>query len=416
MMNHWTHGFESRDRKGAIMVLVAVMLGVLFMFAAFTIDIGHIIVAQSELQNAADAAALSAVGHLQEGPAQARAAAIALAACNQAANQSVSITDADIELGTWNEETATFTVLAAAHESSANAVRVTCARTAARESSLRLFFAPMFGRDTADIQVTATAHTKPASCGLFIGIDKVTISGGSFTDSYHSDDGPYNAASAGNQGHVCSDGPITLSGPSYIDGNAFPGENDSVSTSGSSYVTGSRDPRTELLNLPPVDFGDSASNNNNALIPASDDSQEPYDAGNGKFGLSGGDHVTLAPGTYHFSEFVLSGGSSITLTGPTTIYCVGKFTASGSSIVNSTALPTNLQVFCTGDKVDISGGSHFYGVVYAPTSKVVRSSGSGHVFGSLIGKELTLSGGGGAHADMALGALDGTSVKVKLVD
>ncbi len=404
------------QRRGSVLVLAAMLMVVLFAFAAFSIDFGYIVVGNTELQNAADAAALSGAAHLHEGPNLARTAAIDLAANNTTGNIAVSVSATDIELGRWNENTATFNVLPAAQESLADSVRVTCRRTAAGGNPLTLFFAPMLGRNTADISATATAHVQPSICGLFIGIEKVTISGGSFTDSFDSDIAPYDAASAGHEGHVCSDGPITLSGPSYVDGNALPGHGHSVSTSGSSYVTGSTNPRSQPLNLPPVDFGDSATNNMNYLIPTSDDGEVAYDPGDGKFGLSGGDHLQLSPGTYYFSEFVLSGGSSITVTGPTSIYCVGKFVASGGSIANTTQLPANLQVFCTGDKVDISGGSHFYGVIYAPSSKVVRSSGSGHVFGAAIGKELTLTGGGGAHADTALGLLDGTQGKVSLVE
>lgn len=404
------------QRRGSIIVLAAIFLVVVFAFAAFSIDIGYIVVANADLQNAADAAAMSGAGHLRNGPDQARAYAITLAANNSSTNDNVVIAESDIELGTWDEDTATFTLLAAADESKADSVRVTCSRTQARGNPIGLFFAPVLGRNNADISATATAHVKPIRCGLFIGINKATLSGGSYTDSYNSDNGLYNPASAGNKGDLCSDGPITLSSSSYVDGDALPGNGESVSMSGTSYVTGSTDPRSKPLNLPPVDFGDSATNNVNSTIPLSDGGAVPYNTGNGEFKLSGGDHVALPAGTYHFSKFTLSGGSSITVTGATVIYCVGDFTASGSSIANTSQRPTNLQVFCTGGKVDISGGSDFYGVVYAPTSKVVRSSGSNHVYGSLIGLELTLSGGGGAHADTALGLLDGTRGKVKLVE
>ena len=406
----------ARKRRGNVLVMAAVLMAVVFAFAALSIDIGYVVVANAELQNAADSAAMAGAAHLRDGPAQARALAIALAANNSAANDDVAVAASDIELGKWDEDTATFTVLAAAQESQADAVRVSCSRLSASGNPLSLFFAPMLGRDTADVTVTATARVKPSRCGLFIGINKVAISGGSYTDSYNSANGVYNPASAGNEGHVCSDGSITLSSSSYVDGNALPGDGESVSMSGSSFVTGSTDPRSEPLNLSPVDFGDSATNNDNSGIPFSDGGEEPYDSGNGEFKLSGGDHVELPPGTYYFSKFTLSGGSSITVTDATVIYCVGDFVASGSSIANTSQIPTNLQVFCTGGKVDISGGSDFYGAVYAPTSKVVRSSGSNNVYGSLIGLELTLSGGGGAHADTALGSLDGTSGKVSLVE
>jgi Flp pilus assembly protein TadG len=404
------------QRRGSIMVLTALFLVVIFAFAAFSIDIGYIVVANADLQNAADAAAMSGAGHLRKGPDQARASAIALAANNSSTNDHVVIAESDIELGTWDADSATFTLLAAADESKADTVRVTCSRTQARGNPIRLFFAPILGSKNADVSSRATAHVKPSRCGLFIGIQKATLSGGSYTDSYNSGNGLYNPASAGNKGHVCSDGEIKLSSSSYVKGDALPGDEESVSMSGSSFVTGSTEPRSEPLNLPPVDFGDSATNNINLTIPLSDGGAVPYNPQNGEFKLSGGDHVALPPGTYHFSKFTLSGGSSFTVTGATVIYCVGDFTASGSSIANASQRPTNLQVFCTGGKVDISGGSDFYGAVYAPTSKIVRSSGSNHVYGSLIGLELTLSGGGGAHADTALGLLDGTRGNVKLVE
>ncbi len=416
-MTRITRRRRSRNnRRGAIVVLLALLLTLLFAFAAFTVDIGHMAVAVAELQNASDAAAISGAVHLRDGSAQARSYAVSVAAQNSAANESVTINQSCVELGSWDLDSATFTVLAGANESTANAVRVTSSRSTAGGNPLRLFFAPVLGRATTDITATSTAYAKPSQCGHFIGITKAVLSGGSYTDSYNSGAGFYNPATAGNEGHVCSDGPITLSSSSFVDGNALPGNGQSVSMSGSSYVTGSTTPRSHPLSLAPVDFGNSASSNNNAAIPVSDAGINPYNAGTGEFKLSGGDHVTLPPGTYYFSKFTLSGGSSITVTAATVIYCVGDFVASGSSIGNTSQNPTNLQVFCTGGRVDISGGSDFYGVVYAPTSKVVRSSGSNHVYGSLIGKELTLSGGGGAHADTALGALHGTSATVSLVE
>jgi hypothetical protein len=407
---------KQQKRRGNIVVIAVAMLVVVVGFMAFSIDYGYIVVAESDQQNAADSGALSGARALKNGRTAAIAAAKTWAHKHVVAGENVVVNDEAVEIGKWNEETATFTPLPANSPQSADAVRVTCARTAAGGNSIRLFFAPVIGTDTADVMVSATARVKPSRCGLFIGIDKMTLSGGSYTDSYNSDTAPYSSATAGNEGHVCSDGPIVLSSSSYVDGNALPGDGFDVTTSGSSYVTGSTTPRSEPLNLPPVDFGDSASNNVNDSIPTSDDGEVPYISSTEEFKLSGGDHVALPPGTYYFSKFTLSGGSSITVTGPTVIYCVGDFTASGSSIANTSQLPTNLQVFCTGGKVDISGGSDFYGAVYAPSSKVVRSSGSNNVYGSLIGKELTLSGGGGAHADMALGQLDGTSGNVTLVN
>jgi Flp pilus assembly protein TadG len=398
---------RNHNRRGTILILFAFVMIVIMGLLAFTIDLGHIVVTESELQNAADAAAMSGARGLKDGSTAACAAAKSWAAMNIVAGQPIELDDADIEIGIWDTTNATFTPWSSSSSQQPNAVRVTCSRTTAKGNPLPLFFAPILGTSHADVKASATAKVNLTICGQFIGIDKVVLSGGSYTDSYNSSTGSYSGSSAGNQGHVCSDGPITLSSSSFVNGNALPGSGSSVSMSGGSFVTGSTQPRTAPLNLPPVDFGDSASNNLNTQIPTSDAGAIPYNTSTKEFKLSGGDHVTLAAGTYYFSKFTLSGGSSITVTGPTKIYCVGDFTASGSSIANTTFKPANLQVFCTGSKVDISGGSNFYGTVYAPTSKVVRSSGSNHVFGSLIGKELTLSGGGGAHADLSLGLMNG---------
>lgn len=403
-------------RRGTIIVLAAMMLIVVIAFMAFSIDYGYIVVARSDLQNAADAGALSGARALSNGRAAAVAAAKAWAHRNVAAGENVVVNDDDVEIGKWDDDTAAFTPLPADSNESPNAVRLTCRRTSEGGNPLKLFFAPAIGTNTACLTVAATARVNPSRCGLFIGIDKVTISGGSYTDSYNSGNAQYDPGTAGNQGHVCSDGPIALSSSSCVDGNALPGNGFTVTMSGGSFVTGATTPRSNPLNLPPVDFGDSASNNANDGIPISDGGVDPYNSSTKEFKLSGGDHVALPPGTYYFSKLTLSGGSSITVTGTTEIYCVGDFTASGSSIANTSQLPANLQIFCTGSKVDISGGSDFYGAVYAPSSKVVRSSGSNHVYGSLIGKELTLSGGGGAHADTAIGLLDGTTGSVKLVN
>jgi hypothetical protein len=83
----------------------------------------------------------------------------------------------------------------------------------------------------------------------------VTMSGSSHTDSYKSAAGAYSVATAGSRGHVCSDGPITMSGSTGINGNAYPGEGFTVSSSSSVGVLGTTEPRTEPLNLPAINPG-----------------------------------------------------------------------------------------------------------------------------------------------------------------
>ena len=78
MMNH--RSLQQRigsKRHGAIAVFTAVCLMLIITFLAFAIDWGHITLAESKLQNAADAAALSGARQLRYGHAAAVSAATA---------------------------------------------------------------------------------------------------------------------------------------------------------------------------------------------------------------------------------------------------------------------------------------------------------------------------------------------------
>src|SRR6185312_10943663 len=90
----------------------------------------------------------------------------------------------DIALGTWDKTALTFTPLTGSAQSSANAVRVTCLVNQSRSNALRLFFAPIFGLSSSNVSAQAIATGSSVNCGPFIGLNGVTISGGSYTDSY----------------------------------------------------------------------------------------------------------------------------------------------------------------------------------------------------------------------------------------
>jgi hypothetical protein len=228
----------------------------------------------------------------------------------------------------------------------------------------------------------------------------VELSGSSYTDSYNAENGPYFPGTAGQAGHVCSNYELKLSGSSAIYGDAHWGKDGKLSDSSSIGITGTKGPLTEDLSFPPIDPGNAATANDNALIPLSVGGKDPVNS-NGEFVLSGGDHVDVPPGTYYFSKLTLSGGSTAGISGPTVIYVTNKIAISGGSLANTTMLPKNLQLYSMGSECAISGDSDFYGVVYGPTSKVVRSS-DADFYGAIVGLQVTLSGSGGVHADVSL--------------
>ena len=161
-----------RARRGVIVVLAAVILVMLFAFTAFTVDLGYVALTRSQLQNAADAAALAAAGDLVDAlgssPVRstsyvaeaARTTAERVGASNSAGNHDKVFIDGqdDVELGqtSWNSKTKQWQVNWGALP--ATAIRVTVSRGgASRGDGLPLFFAPVLGHDTAAVRVEATA-------------------------------------------------------------------------------------------------------------------------------------------------------------------------------------------------------------------------------------------------------------------
>src|SRR5436305_12853182 len=117
-----------RVRRGAVAPLVALLLIPLLGMVAFSLDVGYMIVVRTELQNAADAAAMAGAQQLMQpyaeyyGPGQtvaqqtlaynnavsmAKATAKAVSAMNTAGGVGIKLQDADIPVGYYNGTTIT---------------------------------------------------------------------------------------------------------------------------------------------------------------------------------------------------------------------------------------------------------------------------------------------------------------------
>lgn len=406
----------ARRRRGTILVLSAILLVIMLVFIALSVDVGYMYSVKARLQNAADAAACAAAIATPDGASAARAAAIEFAHKNRAYADEFTVGNADVDFGTWDEDTATFTKVTGLNEDGASVVRVTCRRTQADGNQVPLFFGAILGPSYADIVATATARYKTSKCGQIIGLNGVTITGGSYVDSYNSDEGPYFPGNGAQQGHVCSNMNISLSVAGAIYGDAHPGPTGQVFDYSTIGVSGNTQPLTEPLSYPPVDPGDAATNNNNANIPMSDLGVNPFTA-YGDFMLSGVDHVDLPPGTYYFRMMILSGGATVGVSGKTIIYTTSVASISGASIVNSTQIPSNLELYVMGPSCGISGTSDIYASIYAPTATVARS-GDTDFYGSIVANVIVSSGDGGIHADRGLDFeyLDSGVKRAALVD
>lgn len=143
----------AREERGGIAVLAALSAPVLAGFAALAVDVGHAYMVRTELQSAADAAALAASMRLPDAAA-ALAEARAIAAENLPPSRHGEVLrDGDLVVGTWDPATRTLTPGGGAP----NAVRVTLRRAAANGNPLPTFLAGILGVDFFDLEARATA-------------------------------------------------------------------------------------------------------------------------------------------------------------------------------------------------------------------------------------------------------------------
>lgn len=390
------------NRRGAIAILAALCLIIVIAFLAFSIDFGQLAVAESNLQNAADAAALSAARALPNREL-AIAAAIEWAEKNNTGTSGTPLVSTeDIEIGTWDEETALFTVVPEGDNTTLDAVRVTCHRTAERGNSIRLFFAPVIGTNNASVMASAIARRDRTSCGGIIGLLKIyfndRVSGHfTFTDSYDSGQGEYGSWNASNNGDICTNGVLRLRGNTFINGDAKWWENAATPSVAAWQVSGDFIAFQNQLVFSDINPGNAANQNNNSLLNQSNNGVDLLD--NQKFQLGSSepgppDSITLPPGTYYFTEMSLFNDSTITLTGPTRIYVEGTIDLRYGNIDNVNEKPIDLQIYPMGNNkfcyLPLFGELH--AVIYTTKSYVqVNTPGEDvdlEFFGKILAKRI----------------------------
>ena len=113
---------------------------------------------------------------------------------------------------------------------------------------------------------------------------------------------------------------------------------------------------------------------------------------------SAADSITLAPGDYVAANFNVSAPGAIKISPPgqVRIWVTGQLSLGGS--LNQGGVPKNLAFLVnSAGWVNLNSGS-IYGLVYAPTSTIFVN---GTVFGSVIGKSVTVNSGGAVHFDQS---------------
>ncbi|HLN26130.1 MAG TPA: pilus assembly protein TadG-related protein [Gemmataceae bacterium] len=166
---------KNRIRKGAVALLACLLLIPLLAMLAFAIDAGWMVLVRTDLQNAADAAALAGAEKLQSGyvqyympgqfyqqsiavtgttnsPGSSMATAEQFAHYNKAGNVNISLQDQDITYG-FTDASGNFTT---SYSGFPNTVQVTVRRDSTANGPVGLFFGRVLG--TPSVAMTATAR------------------------------------------------------------------------------------------------------------------------------------------------------------------------------------------------------------------------------------------------------------------
>jgi hypothetical protein len=371
-----------KRRNGLGLVWSMVTMVALCAIASLAVDLGRVQIARTQLRAAADAAALAAGQFVLSDTTLARQAAIEVAALNRADGRSVTLESTDIQFIKWDARTQTYEP--ASGTVKPNAVRVTAVRNAARGNPIELPFAKMVGVQTCNVNVVAIAMATPTRYAA-IGLDFIKMSGNA--SNGYKKKGEYDYA-----GSIASNGDITLTGSSLVTGDAFPGVGRRVI--GANHVTGSTNPLTRPLVYPQADPGTAANMNDNSAIPSTALSAGVIKLGSQK-------SVTLPGGVYYVKGLDMAAGSTLTFTGPATMYVTGSVLLGGHAVTYN-EIPDNFKLIVLGSGiVDLNGSTALFSDLYAPGS-AIDLHGTGDIFGAIVGKSISMTGSSAIHYDVNL--------------
>lgn len=390
-----------RQSRGLVLIYVMFSMIIFLVIASMAVDMGHARLAKTQLQFATDAAVRAAAADLSKGQSTAQQTAVTIGAANSVDGTPLVINPStDIVIGTWDPNAGTFTPQSGATSGTGNAIRISASRTAAKGNGIQLAFASLFSSGTSDIHVTSTACVTGANGAYsLVGMNTISMTGSSYTDSYNSSTGPYNSANPAHRGSIASNGNINLTGSVRIDGDARAGVGKSTTVGGSASVTGLNAPLGTSLSFP------------SATLPSSYVDLGDVNIGSGTTSIPGG--------TYLIHNLSLSGSAHIIWTGPTVLYIQNSYSVTGNVEIDTyNNIPANrvLNFLPTCTSASWSGSNVCVGDLYAPDTDFTIGGGA-EMFGRILAKSITHTGNGGMHYDQALGQPGGVSngASIKLV-
>src|SRR5947209_11530249 len=247
------------------------------------------------------------------------------------------------------------------------------------------------------------------------------------TDPTKSTNGLYDPAKRQDNGDIANDGQLIEAGNAQIYGDVA---TNAGTVSGAANITGVE--RTDFYQEPiPVGAPSwSTWNSSPSLVTGTTTINANATKGSAasrynlsSVSLSGNKTLTVAgnpDGSQTYIEIYVTGDISISGTGQivvqpgvtATIYFAGNVDISGNGVLNSNNQPGDVMLYGiqpptnTSEHVSIGGNSQITASVYAPGHDVTVNGGgtNGHVYGSVVGKTVTMTGVSNLHYDERMGS------------
>ncbi len=248
-------------------------------------------------------------------------------------------------------------------------------------------------------EITAIIENRGASFfdRALWGKRRVDLGGTTLLDSYDPLIGPYGGANVGESGSIGTNGDLNAVGTVDIHGDVAYGPSGSIFLDDGVNVTGgvSQLPQPRYFPpIPPFNVGSGTTTVRNSTVDL-----PPGEYGTIRVGANG--VLRLGPGYYYIDELIegSSGLIEITGPGPTTIFVKSTLDLTGQGVMNATQNPANLSIFYSGtDQAKVTGGSGFYGEIYAANAELALVGNSGF-FGAFVGDVVDVAGTADIHYD-----------------
>ena len=336
-----------RRRGGITVVYTIIAMAAILGLCSLGMDYGRVQLAKYELRRAVDAAARAGALNLRQGgdATTARAAAVAVAAENTVDGNVLTLTASHVLVGNWNSTTKSFTD----GGTPTNAVRVTVTLGKATNNGIPLTFARVLGMASCDVSAGATALGSLATSAGFVGLDGVEVGNNVEFAGYDSSAGEPGGPNVSNNGHVASNAGVTIGMNGTVRGDVVLGPGGDLTTGGNFYTTGS------------------TQNQPNAMTATA--TEAPTVTTMGDVTIGNNDDYALPAGTYRVNNLTVGQNSTVTFTGPVTIYVTGNVTVGNGFTMNAYQnIPANLDLRMYGTGKTFSAGNDLTitGEVYGP--------------------------------------------------